>query len=358
MDIVMIAFLVGIITLLYAGWLVYRIVNSPKGNKKMQEIAQAIEEGANAFLSRQYKSLAPIVIVIVGLVYYFIGANTAIAFVAGVISSALAGYIGMQVSVRANLRVAEGAKQGLERALSLGFSGGAVTGMALAGLGLIGVSSLYYLFGGNLAPLIGYGFGASLISLFARVGGGIYTKAADVGADLVGKVEKGIPEDDPRNPAVIADNVGDNVGDCAGMAADVFESFVVTIIAAMLLGAAGAAFFKFTDVTPYIQLPLLIASIGVISSIAGSFFVRVGKDKNIMKAFYKGLGVTILITMVLTMELLNTALEYFTDLLKPRLHQYVESIKDIMAGAVFLTSACAIVVGLLIFVPYFLHFKK
>ncbi len=292
------AFLAGLITLLYAAFIVYKIINAPKGNEKMQAIAQAIHEGANAFLSRQYKSLAPIVVVLFFLMVVFVNQDTAIAFLVGVISSVLAGYIGMQVSVRANLRTAEGAKSGLERAFFFSFNGGAVTGMALAGLGLIGLSGLYYIFGGNLIPLIGYGFGSSLISLFARVGGGIYTKAADVGADLVGKVEKGIPEDDPRNPAVIADNVGDNVGDCAGMAADVFESFVVTVIAAMLLGFAGAGFFGVTDISSFVQLPLAIAALGVLAGIVGSFFVRVGKDKNIMGAFYKGLVITAVLMVI------------------------------------------------------------
>src|SRR3990167_522175 len=248
MEIVLFAFLAGVITLLYAGWLVYKILNASKGNEKMQNIAAAIQEGANAFLSRQYKYLAVIALIVAVLIYFFIGFNTSIAFLVGVISSALAGYIGMQVSVRTNLRVAEAAKTGLAKALSLSFSGGAVTGMALAGLGLIGISTLYYLFG-SLLPLIGYGFGASLISLFARVGGGIYTKAADVGADLVGKVEKGIPEDDPRNPAVIA---------------------------AMLLSAGSQV---------YLEAPMMIASIGVVSSIVGSLFVKIGKNKNIMHAF-------------------------------------------------------------------------
>ncbi len=286
-----VSFVVGVITLLYAAWLTLNVTRSKSGDSKMQEIAKAIQEGANAFLTRQYKTLLPLV-VILSLIIGYINLNTGIAFLAGVVSSALAGYIGMQVSVRANVRVAEAAKSGLESALGLAFKGGSVTGMALTGLGLVGLSLLYFFFGASqvaLEPLIGYGFGASLISLFARVGGGIYTKAADVGADLVGKVEKGIPEDDPRNPAVIADNVGDNVGDCAGMAADVFESFVVTIIAAMLLG--GAAMNN-------IELPLAIGSFGVLASILGSFFVRVGKDKKIMGAFYKGILVSAVLLLV------------------------------------------------------------
>jgi K(+)-stimulated pyrophosphate-energized sodium pump len=286
-DAVLLALGAGVLTLLYAGFLAYRVVSAPGGNDKMREIAKAIQEGANAFLLRQYKTLAPLVLVLVVVIGLAVNGPTALAFLAGVISSALAGYIGMQVSVRANVRVAEAAKKGLKPALGLSFQGGAVTGMALAGLGLIGVAALYSYFG-NLAPLIGYGFGASLISLFARVGGGIYTKAADVGADLVGKIEKGIPEDDPRNPAVIADNVGDNVGDCAGMAADVFESFVVTVIAAMLIGVGLLN-------SALVQLPLAIASIGVLSSIVGSFFVRVGGDKKIMPAFYKGVMASALV---------------------------------------------------------------
>ncbi len=287
----------GILTLLYAAFLAYRVLSMSAGNEKMREIAKAIQEGANAFLMRQYKTLLPLVVILFIIIAYAIGMQVAITFLAGVICSAIAGYVGMQVAVRSNVRVAEAAKTGLEQAFGTSFRGGAVTGMALVGLGLIGVGVLYSTYG--LAPMIGYGFGASLISLFARVGGGIYTKAADVGADLVGKVEKGIPEDDPRNPAVIADNVGDNVGDCAGMAADVFESFVVTIIAAMLLGAS----LKAGDIL--IQLPLAIAGIGVIASVIGSFFVSVGKGK-IMNAFYKGLIVSAVVMLVFLYAYLNS----------------------------------------------------
>jgi len=293
LDATILALGAGVIALLYAAYLANKVVKSPKGTPKMQEISGAIQEGANAFLMRQYITLVPIVVILFAAIYYFVNSGTAIAFVVGVVSSALAGYIGMQTSVRGNVRVAEAAKKGLSGALSIAFSGGAVTGMALAGLGLLGLGGLYLFFGGNLAPIIGYGFGASLISLFARVGGGIYTKAADVGADLVGKVEAGIPEDDPRNPAVIADNVGDNVGDCAGMAADVFESFVVTVIAAMILGAA-------MGVDAYVTIPLGIAAIGVIGSVIGSLFVRLGKGKKIMNAFYKGIGATAVVTLILT----------------------------------------------------------
>ncbi len=300
-DAVLLALIAGVLTLVYAGYLAFRVVNAPSGNDRMKEIAKAIQEGANAFLLRQYKTLAPIVVVLLAVIAVGVNIDTAIAFLAGVLSSALAGYVGMQVSVRANLRVAEAAKKGLEHALGVSFRGGAVTGMALAGLGLIGVAALYSYFG-TLSPLIGYGFGASLISLFARVGGGIYTKAADVGADLVGKVEKGIPEDDPRNPAVIADNVGDNVGDCAGMAADVFESFVVTVIAAMLIGVS-------LSQPALVQLPLAIAGIGVLASVIGSLFVRVGKDKRIMPAFYNGVMASALIALAgAYLYLTNTSL--------------------------------------------------
>ena len=290
MDAVTIAFGSGIVTLLYALWLAFSVNRAPTGDKKMVQIASAIREGADAFLMRQYRTLLPIVIVLTLLILAFVSTNTAIAFLAGVVCSALAGYIGMQVAVRANVRVSQAAKKSLKGALSLATKGGAVTGMALVGLGLIGLSGLYFILGGDLVPLIGYGFGASLISLFARVGGGIYTKAADVGADLVGKVEKGIPEDDPRNPAVIADNVGDNVGDCAGMAADVFESFVVTLIAAMLLGAL---------VSPELTLlPLAVGAVGAIASILGSLFIRLGKGKNIMGAFYKGIAATVIFAII------------------------------------------------------------
>lgn len=298
-DSVLLALGAGVLTLLYAAYLAFRVINSPSGSDKMKDISKAIQEGANAFLLRQYKTLAPIVLILLIVIGLLVNMPTAIAFLAGVLSSALAGYVGMQVSVRANVRVAEAAKKGFKEALGVSFKGGAVTGMALAGLGLIGVSLLYKYFG-NLAPLIGYGFGASLISLFARVGGGIYTKAADVGADLVGKIEKGIPEDDPRNPAVIADNVGDNVGDCAGMAADVFESFVVTIIAAMLIG------LSMTNAL-LIEIPLAIASIGVIASIIGSLFVSVGSDKKIMPAFYKGIIASAIAMVIVAYIYLNNS---------------------------------------------------
>ncbi len=259
------------------------------GSSKMQEISTAIKQGATAYLLRQYKTLLPYLILLFVLVGYFINWSTGIAFLIGVVTSGLAGFIGMMVSVRANVRTAEAAKNGLHDALDVAFKGGSVTGLMLVGLCLVALSVLFWLFN-SVNVIIGFGFGASLISLFARVGGGIYTKAADVGADLVGKIEKNIPEDDPRNPAVIADNVGDNVGDCAGMAADLFESYGVTVLSAMLLGVALG--------TEYVFLPLLIASVGALATIIGLHFVRLGKNKSIMKALYKGLWATALFAIL------------------------------------------------------------
>ncbi len=294
-DIVFPAF-IGIVTLAFAGFLVKWILSRPAGSAKMQEIAAAIQEGAGAYLSKQYTTLLPFVIILAIAISYFLGFELAVSFVVGVLLSALAGFIGMMVSVRANVRTAQAADKGLPFALEVAFKGGQVTGLALVGLGLLGLSVLLFFFD-DISALIGFGFGASLISLFARVGGGIYTKAADVGADLVGKVEKGIPEDDPRNPAVIADNVGDNVGDCAGMAADLFESYVVTLIAAMLLGVALGSYF--------VYLPLTIASIAVVATIVGSYFVKLGKSKNIMNALYKGFLATCALSLVGFALLLN-----------------------------------------------------
>ena len=276
----------------------------------MQEIAKAIQEGAVAYLNRQAMTMTFFAIVIFLLITFFIPAGNhndgmwmGIGFLVGALFSGLAGYIGMSISVRANLRTTEAAKKGMKEALSVAFNGGSVTGMAVVGLALLGVSGFYYIFTNFLgipsgeAPklLIGFGFGASLISLFARVGGGIFTKAADVGADIVGKVEKNIPEDDPRNPAVIADNVGDNVGDCAGMGADLFETYAVTLIAAMILAAS-----TLTEKlgTSGIEYPLALGAISIVSSIIGMWFVRLGKKKNIMGAMYRGMMVTGLISAV------------------------------------------------------------
>jgi K(+)-stimulated pyrophosphate-energized sodium pump len=315
----------GALALLYGLWTIRSVLSLPAGNARMQEIAAAIQEGARAYLNRQYTAIAIVGAVIFVLACVFLGWQVGVGFLIGATLSGAAGYTGMYVSVRANVRTAEAARSGLAAGLSVAFRSGAVTGMLVVGLGLLAVAGYYFFLTTCLMlsledpaqsrvitdSLVGLGFGASLISIFARLGGGIFTKGADVGGDMVGKVEAGIPEDDPRNPATIADNVGDNVGDCAGMAADLFETFAVTTVATMVLAS-----IYFTGVlkSELMLYPLAIAGLSIVTSIIGTFFVRLGSSNNIMGALYKGVIATVILSLIGLWPLTNAMIGMTTQM--------------------------------------------
>ena len=305
----------GLLSIVYGFFTGKNILNQSTGNAKMQDIASAIQIGAKAYLARQYKTIAIVGVVVLVIVSFAFSPLVGLGYLVGAALSGIAGYVGMLVSVEANVRTAEASRKGLAQGLSVAFKSGAVTGMLVAGLALLAIAVYYYyLLKFNIDEreivnaLVALGFGASLISIFARLGGGIFTKGADVGADLVGKVEAGIPEDDPRNPAVIADNVGDNVGDCAGMAADLFETYAVTIVATMVLSSI---FFQ-GDMSMMIY-PLTIGGACILTSILGTFFVKLGKDKNVMNALYKGFVVSALASIVILYPVTDYVIGFTTE---------------------------------------------
>lgn len=324
MDLHMLIIGSGILALVYGLLAGFQVMSASAGNARMREIAAAIQEGAQAYLNQQYTTIAAVGVVVALILGATLGMQAGAGFAIGAILSGVAGYVGMHVSVRANVRTADAAQKGMKEALSIAFKSGAITGMLVVGLGLLGVAVYYFYLQGmegaddrkTLEALVALGFGASLISIFARLGGGIFTKGADVGADLCGKIESNMSEDDPRNPAVIADNVGDNVGDCAGMAADLFETFAVTIVATMLIASSVFGANSATS-TMMMELPLLISAIGIVASVIGTFFVRLGASNNIMGALYKGLTATGIVSAVLMYWAINTTVGIHNTIVTP-----------------------------------------